>query len=203
MEVTFTTPVIISVIGRPGSGKGTQGGLLSAQLNVPHVSVGALLRERGAGAGGRRIRDAQRRGDLVGVAEGYSALEERFARADLRDGFVLDGAPRTSGAVSAIDAMLAPRAITAVILLDVSEPVCRARIRVRVDRTRSDDHDARLLARRYAIFDAEIEPIAAAYGARGILHRVDGDRSSEAVYAGIRDALAATGDPRLAVSAEA
>ena len=84
------------LFGPPGSGKGTQAKLLSASLNVPHISTGDMLRERvrqaNAAAG---VADTMAAGSLVSDELVNRMVDERLAEPDARDGFILDGYPRT------------------------------------------------------------------------------------------------------------
>lgn len=84
------------LFGPPGSGKGTQAKLLSSCLSVPHISTGDMLRERvrkaNAGAG---VADTMAAGELVSDELVNRMVEERLAEPDAREGFILDGYPRT------------------------------------------------------------------------------------------------------------
>jgi adenylate kinase len=84
------------LFGSPGSGKGTQAKLLTGCLGVPHVSTGDMLRERirqGAELANAAI--AMQAGLLVSDELVNRMVEERLARADAAEGFILDGYPRT------------------------------------------------------------------------------------------------------------
>ena len=86
----------IVLFGSPGSGKGTQAKLLTGCLGVPHVSTGDMLRERirqGAELANAAI--AMQAGLLVSDELVNRMVEERLARADAAEGFILDGYPRT------------------------------------------------------------------------------------------------------------
>jgi adenylate kinase len=82
------------MLGRQGSGKGTQGTQLARLLVVPHISVGDVLREavRSGSPSGQRARELMERGELVDDELVVSLVAERLAAADVRSGgFVLDG----------------------------------------------------------------------------------------------------------------
>jgi adenylate kinase family enzyme len=98
------------MLGRQGSGKGTQGLQLARLLVVPHISVGDVLREavRSASHAGRRAQETMERGELVDDDLVVSLVAERLASADVRSGgFVLDGFPRTVEQAEALTGMLA------------------------------------------------------------------------------------------------
>jgi adenylate kinase len=85
----------IILFGAPGSGKGTQAGLLRSCLNVPHISTGDMLRERirqGADGG---VAGVVQSGGLVSDQVVNDMVAKRIGQPDARDGFILDGYPRT------------------------------------------------------------------------------------------------------------
>src|SRR5262245_4309751 len=87
----------VVMLGRQGSGKGTQGVQLARLLVVPHISVGDVLRDAvmSGSPAGRRAEEAMERGELVDDDLVVSLVAERLDAADVRSGgFVLDGFPR-------------------------------------------------------------------------------------------------------------
>src|SRR6516165_4049486 len=101
------------MLGRLGSGKGTQGLQLARLLVVPHISVGDVLREavRSESPAGRRARETMERGELVDDDIVVSLVGERLTAADVRSGgFVLDGFPRTVEQAEALTGLLADEA---------------------------------------------------------------------------------------------
>ena len=99
----------LSLLGSPGSGKGTQGEVLRARLGIPHVSSGDLLRDavaRGAELG-RAAKVYMDRGDLVPDDLVLGMIRERLANGDCASGWLLDGFPRTLAQAEALDEMLA------------------------------------------------------------------------------------------------
>jgi adenylate kinase len=85
------------LFGPPGSGKGTQAKLLRQSLNWPHISTGDMLREHVQAQDelGRQIADIMQAGQLVPDELVNRLVEERIARRDCENGFILDGYPRT------------------------------------------------------------------------------------------------------------
>ena len=96
-------------LGPQGVGKGTQAGLLGAELGIPALSTGDMLRaEVKAGTPLGQEADAiMKRGDLVPDSIMLGMIKNRIAQADASKGFILDGFPRTSGQAEGLDAMLA------------------------------------------------------------------------------------------------
>ena len=84
------------LLGAPGSGKGTQAAMLKAELRVPHISTGDLLRAA-VKAGtplGLKAKAVMEAGRLVSDEIVLGMLEERITEADAKNGFILDGYPR-------------------------------------------------------------------------------------------------------------
>src|SRR5439155_13457738 len=97
----------VLLLGPQGAGKGTQAKRISAEYGIPHVASGEILRvEMAAGTElGRRVRDVYDRGDLVSDDLMVELIRSRLAEDDTRDGFILDGFPRTTVQAEALDQM--------------------------------------------------------------------------------------------------
>jgi len=99
---------IYLMFGIQGSGKGTQAALLSEKINVPHISMGDLLRQTALENTdmGNQIRGYIEKGNLVPDEVIMPIFRERFLQTDCRDGFILDGFPRKlSQAIKLEDAL--------------------------------------------------------------------------------------------------
>ena len=129
----------VVMLGRQGSGKGTQGTQLARLLVVPHISVGDVLRDTAASGSpaGRRARRTMERGELVDDDLVVTLVAERLAAADVRSGgFVLDGFPRTVDQAEALAGILAGGPIASVeldraVVIDVPLEVARTRLLAR------------------------------------------------------------------------
>ena len=113
----------VILLGGPGAGKGTQAERIVADLRLPHISTGEMLRAAVA-KGTRMGLEAQKymeSGALVPDEVVIGVVRERLAEPDAADGFLLDGFPRTIPQAEQLDAMLAEagRAVTHVVLIDV------------------------------------------------------------------------------------
>ncbi len=114
----------VVMLGRQGSGKGTQGVQLARLLVVPHISVGDVLREaaRSRSAAGRRARETMERGELVEDDLVVALVAERLAEPDVRGGgFVLDGFPRTVEQAGELEGILADSALDHAVVIDVGK----------------------------------------------------------------------------------
>lgn len=110
----------IILFGPQASGKGTQSKLLARVLEMPAISTGDLFREeiqRGS-ARGKRAEAYMNRGELVPDDLTLTMFQERFARDDTRNGFVLDGFPRNTVQAEALDVMTT---IDVILVLDLPE----------------------------------------------------------------------------------
>lgn len=121
--------VKLVLLGPPGSGKGTQGALLSKFYGIPQISTGDMLRQavdEGSELG-KRVQDMLTRGQLVPDEVMVSVVEERVSREDCAQGFILDGFPRTTDQARALERVL-PGGIDAVVFLHVPREEVIARL---------------------------------------------------------------------------
>jgi adenylate kinase len=113
------------LLGPPGSGKGTQGERLNADLHLPYYATGDILRGavRDETALGKSAKEYMDRGDLVPDELIVGIIAERIDSEEAKGGFILDGFPRTTPQAEALDAKLGElgRAVSAVLLIDVSD----------------------------------------------------------------------------------
>ena len=113
------------LLGPPGSGKGTQGERLNADLHLPYYATGDILRGavRDETALGKSAKEYMERGDLAPDDLIVGIIAERIDSEEARGGFILDGFPRTTPQAEALDAKLGElgRAVSSVLLIDVSD----------------------------------------------------------------------------------
>lgn len=124
------------LLGLPGAGKGTQGELLARELEVPHISTGAMFRAAIGSNGpiGKAARSYIERGQLVPDDLSIEIVKERLSRPDCQRGFILDGFPRTVPQAVALDRTLPGlgMALDAAINIQISENEAVRRIAERV-----------------------------------------------------------------------
>jgi adenylate kinase len=186
--------VDILLLGPQGSGKGTQAKRISAEYGIPHIATGDMLRaamELGAELG-RRVKPIYDAGELVPDELMVALIRERLSQDDARDGFILDGFPRTMAQALALDEMLREirRELTVIFALHVSEEVCIERMLNRaVEEGRSDD-TPEAIAKRLRRYYEETEPLIEHYRATtGRVVGIHADRSVDEVFAEIQSVL--------------
>ena len=96
----------IILMGAPGAGKGTQAEMLAEKLQIPTISTGNMLREAIANGTelGKQAKQTMDEGRLVSDELVLSIVKERTAKPDCKNGFILDGVPRTLAQAEALDA---------------------------------------------------------------------------------------------------
>src|ERR1700742_783083 len=212
------------LLGPPGSGKGTQGERLNEDLRLPYYATGDILRGavRDETELGKSAKEYMDRGDLVPDEVIVGVIAERIDSEEARDGFILDGFPRTTPQAEALDAKLAElgRGVGAVLLIDVSDDevvkrlggrrTCEAEGHVyHVDFNPPkvegicdidgsplivrDDDKPDVIRKRLATSHEKTEPLVSYYDDEGVLRRVAGEREPDQVTTELRDILAAVG----------
>jgi adenylate kinase len=209
------------LFGPPGAGKGTQAERLQSDFQLPYIATGDILREnvREGTELGSKAEQYMNAGDLVPDDLIIAMVTERFQEDDARDGFILDGFPRTIEQAEALDRQLSElgRRITAVVLLDVSDDEVVRRLsgrrvcvkaghnyHVEFDPPKRDeacDQDgSRLIQReddkpeviehRLVTYHEKTKPVIGYYEERGLLKRIDGTRDPTDVHDHIRAVIA-------------
>jgi adenylate kinase len=194
---------------------------LQEDLRLPYYATGDILRGavRDKTELGRVAKGYMDRGDLVPDDVIVGVIAERIASPEARDGFILDGFPRTTPQAEALDAKLDElgRAVPTVVLIDVDDEevvrrlggrrTCAANGHVfHVDFNPSkrdgicdlddseliirDDDKPDVIRRRLDTYHAKTEPLIDYYDQRGVLRRIDGERPPEEVAEEIRRVLA-------------
>lgn len=205
------------LIGPPGAGKGTQAERLRDEFELPHISTGDILRQAVADGTelGQTAKGYMDSGDLVPDEVIIGVIIERLGEDDARDGFLLDGFPRTTGQADALADALAglDRSLTAVVLIEVPDEEIVKRISGRrvnpesgrvyhvdfdppevegiddVDGTplvQREDDQPDTVRNRLAVYHEQTAPLVAYYDDLGLLHRFDGTAAPSEVFDHIR-----------------
>ena len=166
------------LFGPPGAGKGTQAVAISEEFSLPHIATGDILREnvKNETELGLRAKQYMDRGDLVPDEVMIDMIHDRIAQPDARDGFLLDGFPRTVAQAKALDEMLARSglAIDAVLRLMVDDEELVARLLRRAHEQGRSDDTQDVVENRLGVYRAETAPLVEMYRERGLLHEIDG-----------------------------
>jgi adenylate kinase len=178
----------IVLIGAPGAGKGTQACKLAAKFAVPHVSTGQLLREsvRLRSKLGMAAKHYIEAGDLVPAELTNTLVADRIGQTDCRrNGFILDGYPRSLEQAQALSCTLAARdtSIDAVL----NPQVCEDELFTRLNcRARADDTDE-VIQNRLKVYREQTAPLLDYYANQ--LITVDGVGSIDEVFTRVLRAL--------------
>ncbi|MBQ3425443.1 MAG: adenylate kinase [Clostridia bacterium] len=200
-------------LGPPGAGKGTQAAGVSAHLGVPHISSGdmfrsAIRKKTPTGLEAKRYLDA---GELVPDSVTIAMVEERLDMDDCKQGYLLDGFPRTVEQAIALDSFSAPDAVVDIDVPDerlldrltgrricnkcqgtfhISKladegvcPVCGGELYQR------NDDKPETIATRLNAYHQQTEPLIGYYSGLGKLRKVNGDNQLEEVFKAILQAL--------------
>lgn len=186
------------LLGPPGAGKGTQAKRLEDKFKIVQLSTGDMLRAAIASGSevGLKAKSIIDSGGLVSDDIMVQMISERVDEPDCKNGFILDGFPRTVAQAEALDVMLADKGlkIDHVIELKVDESILFDRIRTRIAETpeaerRSDDNEE-TLKKRLDVYKEQTAPIIPYFAGKGALKTVDGMASIDEVSAQI-DAIVA------------
>lgn len=166
------------ILGPPGAGKGTQAQRIAQARSIPHISTGDIFRENiknetPLGLEVKHILDA---GGYVTDEITNKIVADRLREPDAAQGFLLDGYPRTTAQVEALDAVLSAdgHRLDAVIELAVKEEELVQRLLERARTSGRSDDTEEVIRERQEIYRRETEPLTTIYAQRGLLMTVDG-----------------------------
>jgi adenylate kinase len=189
------------LLGPPGAGKGTQATRLVKEYGVLQLSTGDMLRAAVAAgtAIGLKAKAVIESGALVSDDIVVDIIEERIAQLDARNGFVLDGFPRTLAQAAALDHLLQRHGleIDAAIELKVDPAKLADRIVNRAAEAKAagrparKDDDPDVFKSRLAAYERDTAAVTPYYRERGLLHEVDGMAPTEEVATAIDKIVAA------------
>ena len=204
---------IIVLMGAPGAGKGTQARLLQERLHLPQISTGDIFRalKNAQTPLAREVRDIMERGQLVPDELTIRVVKERTAQDDCRNGYILDGFPRTPAQAASLNLLAAEQGNEIIaVLIDVSVellekrmigrrscPVCGEIYNIYFQPPRNDnvcdlhpeitlvqraDDNSETVRARLATYEEQTQPLIDYYKKAGLLNIVDGTRAPEEIY---------------------
>jgi adenylate kinase len=203
--------LVVILLGAPGAGKGTQAARLAQARSLPHVSTGDLLRDHNARATplGLQAKAFMDKGELVPDALVLEMLAARVDAPDCREGYVLDGFPRTEVQARALEQRLKPSDKVVVADLEVEDETIVERASGRLScrkcgriyhlknapprqagkcdacggelYQRSDDA-APVVRERLRVYHEKTAPLVRFYRERGLLTALDGEQAPDAVF---------------------
>ncbi|KRE80440.1 adenylate kinase [Arthrobacter sp. Soil762] len=173
------------IMGPPGSGKGTQAERISERLGVVAISTGDIFRAnvKGGTPLGLEARKYMDNGDFVPDSVTNEMVRNRLSQDDAKEGFLLDGYPRTVAQVDYLDGIIAAgeQKLDVVLQLTADDEELVSRLLGRARETgRSDDNES-VIRHRLDLYHQQTEAVVAKYAGRGILAEVDGMGGIEAV----------------------
>ncbi|MDK2894486.1 MAG: adenylate kinase [Moorella sp. (in: firmicutes)] len=208
------------LLGPPGAGKGTQAALICKHLGIPHISTGDMFRQaiKEGTELGRQAEKYLQSGGLVPDDVTIGLIQERLSQSDCRQGFLLDGFPRTVAQAEALDAWLAGRKekLDAVIDIEVPREELMARLTGRrvcrqcgatyhlqynppAEAGKCDvcggeliqraDDTAATVGKRLDVYNEQTAPLITYYRQRGLLKEIEGSGDIAAVSRAIGAAL--------------
>jgi adenylate kinase len=209
------------LLGPPGAGKGTQAERIREDFDLVYIATGDMLRQAVADGTqlGTKAKTFMDSGDLVPDEVIIGVIIERVQGEDARDGFLLDGFPRTIGQADALAAALEGlgRRLTGVLLVDAPDEEIVRRISGRrvsptsgrvyhvefdapqtegvcdVDGSaliQRDDDRPETIRKRLDVYHAQTSPLIAYYEEQGLLHRIDGTAPPAEVHDHVRASIA-------------
>jgi adenylate kinase len=185
----------VLMVAPPGAGKGTQGAVIAAHFDIPHIATGDLLRDHVARrtALGLAVQEHLDRGELVPDEIVLDMVRAEMTTARERGGYVLDGIPRSLVQARALYQIGLSLNMTADVALhlkaDDDELIRRLLARAALERRSDDTED--VIRHRLELYHTVTFPIVDWYAARGILVSVDAMRPADRVGRQILTALEA------------
>lgn len=166
----------IILIGVPGSGKSTQGNLMSEQLNLPYLSAGDIFRNiaKEDSERGKSFRKTMEAGKLLPDGLTVEIIENYLSSPEYSNGYILDGFPR-----STVQAELFNHKVDRVIFIDLDDREALWRIALRTDER--NDQQAGTVVNRLKVFHETTNPVVEHYRGKGILADIDGSGTVEQV----------------------
>ncbi len=208
------------LLGPPGAGKGTQANLISEKYSIPHISTGDILRNNISRNTklGQKAKEYMKNGELVPDSLVIEIVKDRLTETDCKNGFLLDGFPRTIHQADSLDSFLSQHncKLDTVLEIEVGEKelverltgrrVCKAcglschvintppRVEGVCDSCggelfQRNDDDEETVKQRLSIYKEQTMPLIEYYEKKGKLTKIDGTQDSENVFGQIESII--------------
>ena len=212
----------IIMLGAPGAGKGTQAKMIAEKYSIPHISTGDIFRAniKNGTELGKKAKSYMDKGQLVPDELTLDLIMDRFKQDDCKNGYVLDGFPRTIPQAEALDTALKAKGEKVDFAIDVDVPDenivkrmggrracvgCGATYHVVYSPTKvegvcdkcgeelivRDDDKPETVLNRLEVYHNQTQPLIDYYNEKGILKSVDGTVDTKDVFNAIVDILGA------------
>ena len=181
------------LLGAPGAGKGTQAEILSRELGIPTISTGNILRAamKAGTPVGIQAKSYVEAGKLVPDDVIIGIIQERLAQEDCKQGYILDGVPRTIPQAEALNTMLAERGeeVSTVIGLEVDDDELIKRIIARGQTSGRADDNEETAKKRLETYCSQTLPLKEFYKKAGKYAMIQGMGSIESIFGDIKKAI--------------
>eukprot|EP00040_Diaphanoeca_grandis_P023255 m.126178 g.126178 ORF g.126178 m.126178 type:complete len:249 (-) comp29184_c2_seq2:460-1206(-) len=190
---TKSKPKVLFVLGGPGSGKGTQCGLMVEKYGCLHLSAGDLLRaERNTGSDVAQLINNYIAEGAIVPGHITTGLLKKAILGSSNEIVLVDGFPRDKGNVDNWDQLVGDDAdVCAVLLFECSEEELTKRILKRSETSGRIDDNIDTLTKRFATFREQTKPVVEKYASSGLVQRIDGARPIETVFEDVQKILEA------------
>ena len=212
----------IIMLGAPGAGKGTQAMLIAEEYGIPHISTGDIFRAniKNNTELGKKAKEYMDQGLLVPDELTCDLVVDRISQDDAKNGYVLDGFPRTIPQAEALTEALKKRNEAIDFALDVDVPdenivnrmsgrracincgatyhivfaapkkegvcdICGKELVLR------DDDKPETVQKRLSVYHEQTQPLIEYYDKAGVLHKLDGTKDINDIFASIKELLGA------------
>jgi len=185
------------IVGPPGAGKGTQASRITTAYGIPDISTGDIFRAniKNETPLGKQVKAIVDAGDYVPDSLTNQLVADRLGENDAKNGFLLDGYPRTLAQVDYLDELLAGKGqkLDAVIQLTADQDEIVQRLTKRAHEQGRADDSEEAIRHRQQVYLRETSPLIDVYRERGLLVPVDGLGGMDEVAERITSALAERG----------